>query len=1084
MKNLARWSIRNHVTVNLLLVFILVTGFLTLVKMRRELFPQFSLDMIYVSVVYPGSSPEEVEEGICIKIEEKIEGIEGISRMISTAREGSGSVLVELTPGADARKVLDEIKAQVDRIDTFPEEAEKPLVVEVLKEDPAVSIAVYGEASEKLLRRVAEEIRDDLLEARASPPGSAGGVSGLIDGLLSFMRLKAPERITQVDLVGVRNYEVAVEVSEENLRRFSLSFDQVSQALKTGSIDLPGGTIKTRQGEVLVRAKGQRYTGAEFEDLPLISLADGTRVRLGDVARVTDGFVDSDIKARFNGQPAAVVRVMRTSDQDVIEVSRIAKEYVQTRKDTLPEGIRLAVWGDLSAMVQDRIDLLLRNGTQGMIIVFIMLALFLNLRVAFWVAAGIPISLMGGFVVLDALGQTVNMISLFAYIMTLGILVDDATVFGENIFTHFSAGKPPEAAVVDGFDEVAVPVIHSVTTTIVAFIPLMFVAGIMGKFIAVMPIAVVTILAISLLEAMIILPSHLHHGLRFAGVGKSALLAQFERFRNRLERALGRFVARRYAPALAYTIRNRYFAFSLGIGAFVVSLALVVGGYVPFVFFPEGESDWIIAEVSFPLGSPLAATEDAIGRLEQSAFALNAEVPEFKARNGDLVRNAFSLVGVIPGRDWKPEEIGNHVGQVWIEIAPSELRKGLSTSFVLNRWRLLAGEIAGVEQLAFSTIEGGPAGNDIEIQLSGRDFDQLRLAAEELKAEIRTFPGTYDISDNFKPGKQEMKIRVKEGARSLGVSMRDLARQVRQAFYGDEALRIQRGRDDVKVMVRYEDRDRRSLAGVEEMRIRTAHGREVPIEEVAALQHGRSYSSINRVDRKRTITVVAAVDEARANASRIMADLKSHFLPGLLQRHPGLRFDLEGQEKRTQESLDSLKTGFTLALMGIFLILASQFRSYVQPLIIMAAIPFGLIGAVLGHGVMGIEITMISIFGIVALAGIVVNNALILIDFINLKVRSGISVLDAVLASGQQRFRAVMLTTITTIGGLLPLILERSFQAQFLIPMAVSISFGLLLATALTLLLVPALYVIVDDVIRFTGRARAGRSEEERPAGD
>jgi multidrug efflux pump subunit AcrB len=557
-------------------------------------------------------------------------------------------------------------------------------------------------------------------------------------------------------------------------------------------------------------------------------------------------------------------------------------------------------------------------------------------------------------------------------------------------------------------------------------------------------------------------------------------MAALERLRERMENGLDRFVAGQYLPVLRSAVRNRYFAFVLGIGALIISLTLVAAGYVPFVFFPEGESDWIIAEVSFPLGSPVAVTEEAVGRLEKSAFALDGEHPEFTARNGPLVRNAFSLVGLIPRRDWKPEEVGNHVGQVWIEIAPSEVRKGLSTSSVLSGWRRRAGEIPGVEQLTYYTIEGGPAGNDIEIQLSGKDFGQLQQAAAELKSEIRTYPGTYDVSDNFKPGKPERKIRVKEGARSLGVTMRELARQVRQAFYGDEALRIQRGRDDVKVMVRYADRDRRSLAGIEDMRIRTALGREVPIEEVAAIQSGRAYSTVNRVDRKRTITVVAAVDETRANASRIVSDLKADFLPGLVERHPGLRFDLEGQEKRTQESLDSLKTGFILALMGIFVILASQFRSYVQPVIIMTAIPFGLIGAILGHLAMGIEITMISIFGIVALSGIVVNDSLVLIDFINQKVRDGAGVEEAVLASGRQRFRAVMLTTLTTIGGLLPLLLERSFQAQFLIPMAVSISFGLLAATALTLLYVPALYVIVDDVQSFFRRDRS-RSAGARP---
>jgi multidrug efflux pump subunit AcrB len=1072
MKALARWSVNNNVTVNLILVFILVAGFLTMIKMNREMFPQFSLDMIYISVVYPGSTPEEVEEGICIKIEEQIEGIEKISRIISTAREGAGSVLVELESGADLKKVLDEIKAEVDRVDTFPEEAEEPRVVEVLKQDPVVSVAIFGDVPETLLRRLAEEVRDELLDADPAAAGTPVARRGVLAAIIDFFRLKAPDTITQVDLVGVRNYEIAVEVSEETLRRYGIGFDHVVQAVRTGSVDLPAGTIKTRQGEILVRAKGQRYTGRELESLPLITLKDGSMLRLGDVARIVDGFEDTDVKARFNGKPASMVRIKRTSEQDVIGIARIAKNYVHSRSAHLPPGVQMAIWGDLSTMVQDRVDLLLRNGLQGMLLVFLLLALFLNIRVAFWVAAGIPIAFMGGFLALDTLGQTVNMISLFAYIMTLGIVVDDATVFGENVFTHFRRGKDPADAVIDGVAEVGTPVVHSVTTTIVAFAPLMFIAGIMGKFISVMPMAVITILAVSLLEALVILPSHLHHALVAASRRPTGILAWHERFRERLEEKLERFIAGVYTPLLDRAIRNRYLTFSTSLGALVVSLALVAGGYVPFVFFPEGESDWIVAEVSFPLGTPHAITEAAVSRLEQGAFGLNQEYAKTMKASGPLVRNIFALVGAIPRRDWKPEEIGNHVGQVWIEIAPSEKRPAIPTAAVLNRWRSRAGDMPGVDQLTFSTLEGGPAGNAIEIQLTGKDFALLTQAAADLKTEIRTYPGTFDVADNFKPGKIERKLEARDGARALGVTMRDIARQVRQAFYGEEAVRIQRGRDDVKVMVRYDDRERRSLAGLDELRIRTPDGHEVPIEEAAEIRAGRAYSLVNRIDRKRSVTVIADVDESRANASRIVTDLKAGFLPALAKRYPGTTIDLEGQEKRTAESMDSLKSGYVLALMGIFVILASQFRSYVQALIIMAAIPFGLVGAVIGHLVMGLDITMVSIFGIVALSGIVVNDSLVLIDFINQRVRSGMDRRAAVLQAGARRFRAVILTTVTTIGGLLPLLLERSFQAQFLIPMAVSISFGLLVATALTLICVPAFYLIIDDMQLFFRREK------------
>ena len=1036
MRALANWSIKNSVTVNLIMVFIIVAGLLTVMKMRREMFPQFTLDMINVSVEYPGSSPEEVEEGICVKIEEQIKGIEGISRTLAGAYEGRGSVTVELDSGADIQQVLDDIKSEVDRIDTFPDEAEEPIVTEIINRNPAITVAIYGDVSEKLLHETAEKIRDDLIDTGP---------------------------ISLAELIGTRAYEISVEVSEENLRRYGISFDHVVKALKTGSVDLPGGTIKTSRGEILVRSKGQLYTGREFEELPLIALKDGTIIRIGQVAKVVDGFEDTDIKTRFNGKPAALVQVNRTSSEDVIEISNVVREYVKNQKTIMPEGINIATWFDLSIMVRDRINLLLRNGFQGIILVFIMLALFLNLRLAFWVSAGIPISFMGAFIVLDYTGATINMISLFAFIMTLGILVDDAIIVGENVYSHFKRGKSPSEAVVDGLKEVGKPVVMAISTTVVAFMPLMFITGIMGKFIAVMPKAVVAILVVSLGEALIILPTHLHHALSRSKLKMGVITVQHERIRNKVEQWLNIIIEQYYTPAIQYVIKNRFFTFSIGLGVLIVSLGVVLGGYVPFVFMPKGESDWIIAEVGYPLGTPFEITEKTIEHLEAKAFELNHLFDVNKTKNGDLVVNTFALVGVVPRRDWKRGVKGAQVGEVWLELVSSEKRPKLSVSEVLSEWRNIVGEMPGVDKLTFSTVQGGPAGNPIEIQLAGRDFQQLSQAADKLKTEIATYPGTFDITDNFRPGKQENQIRIKEGAKSLGVSMSDIAKQVRQAFYGEEALRIQRGRDDLKVLVRYAENDRENIFGIEEMRIRTSDGQEVPIEEVAKISRGRAYSTIQRADRKRVITVSSDIDESVANASKIVADLKVNFLPELIQRYPEISYDLEGQEKRTRESLDSLKSGFTLALMGMFLLLASQFQSYIQPIIIMVAIPFGLIGAIAGHLVMGMHFTMISIFGVVALSGIVVNDSLILIDFINRSVREGKDINEAVVESGKARFRPVLLTSVTTVAGLSPLLLERSFQAQFLIPMAVSISFGLIAATVLTLLYVPSLYMIVRD---------------------
>jgi len=654
MRALGRWSIKNNVTVNLIMIFIIMAGIFTVMKMRREVFPQFSLDMIVVSVPYPGSSPQEVEEGICIKVEEEIQSIEGIKRLISTAREGSGEVLAELETGADVQKILDEIKAEVDRIDTFPEEAEEPVVLEIINQDPTISVAVFGDVSEKRMRQIAEKIRDDLLEAQTPPSKGFGGFQDVVAAILKRFRFKQPESITQIDLVGVRDYEISVEVSEENLRRYGMSFDQVVSAVRAGSIDLPGGKIKTTQGEILIRAKGQLYTGREFEQIPLITLNDGTVVRLGQVARVIDGFEDLDIKTRFNGKPAAIVQVSRTSEQDIIEISKIARSYVETHKDKLPQDLEIAVWGDISTMVEGRIDLMLRNGVQGIALVFIALALFLNLRLAFWVAFGIPISFMAAFLVLSGFDQTINMISLFAFIMTLGILVDDAIIVGENVYSHYSRGKSPAAAVIDGLKEVGGPVVMAVSTTVVAFSPLLFIAGLMGKFIAVMPLAVIIILIVSLGEALIILPSHLHHALSQSEIKSRKLTSWHERLQQKLEHGMQTVIRRYYSPAINYVVKNRYFTLSLGIGVLVISLGIIAGGYVPFVFFPKGESDWIVAEIVYPLGTPFKVTEETITGLEQDSFELNSVFSDFSKTGGRLVINNFSIVGAIPRRVWKP----------------------------------------------------------------------------------------------------------------------------------------------------------------------------------------------------------------------------------------------------------------------------------------------------------------------------------------------------------------------------------------------------------------------------------------------
>lgn len=1053
MKKLGKWSVEHRVSVNLIMVFLIVAGLFTVLDMKREMFPQFSLDMINIGVPYPGASPEEVEEGICIKIEEQLKSIEDIKTMFASANEGHGSVTLELDAGTDIDEKLDEVKTQIDLIDSFPENAEDPVITEIKNNDPAIFLALYGNVDEKMLRDTAEKIRDDLVDT---------------------------EDISLADLIGVRDYEISIEVSEENLRQYNLSFDQVALAVEKGSLDLPGGKIKTEGGEFLVRSKGKLYTGEEFEQIPVLTRKDGTTVLLSDIAKVIDGFEDTDIKARFNGKPAALVVVKRTDSQDNISISETVKAYIQDNKDSLPKGITIDYWFDMAQMVQDRIDLLLKNGVQGILLVFIVLALFLDLGLAFWVALGIPISFMGAFLVLDYFGASINMLSLFGFIMTLGILVDDAIIVGENVFTHYKEGKSARQAVIDSIAQIGAPVVMAVTTTIVAFVPLMHITGIMGKFIFIMPQTVICILILSLVEAFIILPAHLDHTLTPKKENKALIFRIFfswlqwlkkdindghKWMRDKIEKILTIFIGKIYTPVLKYCVKNRYFTLAIGFGILIVSLGVLAGGHVPFVFFPKTDSNWVISEIIYPLGTPFETTEKTVKQIEKGAFELNDFFRDRVTGRKDLIVNNFSQIGVIQRRDWKPGVYGGHCAEVRIEILAASKRPDISAPEVTAKWRELTGDIVGAEQLTFSIIGGGPGGNPLEIQLVGNDFEQLQLAADELKNEIGKYPGTFDITDNFRPGKMEKQIHIKKGSRSLGITMADIARQIRQAYYGDEVLKIQRGRDDIKVMVRYSQKERESESSIDQLRIRTLDGRQIPLNQVAEIRMRRGYSTIQRVDRKRIITVISDINEDIANAREIVEDLRNNYLNSLVKRFPGVTYDLEGQARRTEESLNSLKKGFSLAAMIMFLLLASQFRSYIQPIIIMTAIPFGFIGAVAGHYVMNLDITMISIFGIVALSGIVVNDSLILIDFINSKIRDGGLIFESVIESGQNRFRPVLLTSVTTVAGLFPLLLETSFQAQFLIPMAVSISFGLIAATVLTLVFVPSLYVVINDIV-------------------
>ena len=1046
MKPVVAWFAKNPVAANLLMWVLIVGGLFAAINIKVELFPEFSMDMVQIRVMYPGAAPQEVEEGICIPIEEEINAIEGIEEITSSASEGMGSVMIEVRAGEDPRRVLDDVKTRVDAVDTFPEEAEKPVIEELLMRRQVINVAVYGEADEATLKRIGERVRDEINE---------------IDG------------ISQVQLANARPYEISIEVSEEALRRHGLSFDEVAAAVRRSSLDLSGGSLKTSGGEILLRTVGQAYHGPEFDEIVVMTRPDGTRVHLREVATVVDGFEDTDQEARFNGLPVVMVQVFRVGDESALQVASAVQEYVEQLRPELPEGIRAEVWQDASEILRSRLNLLLRNGAQGLALVFAVLALFLRFRISIWVSIGIPLSFLGALMVMAWTGTSVNMLSLFAFILVLGIVVDDAIVVAENVDRERQRGLSGLKAAVRGVQGISVPVVFAVLTSVLAFMPMLNLPGIMGKFLAVIPLTVIPALLFSLVESQLVLPAHLSHEGRL--IGTLACVPPFRwwtRLQEAVSRALFGFVDHVYRPTLSLALRWRYAAISMGVATLLGAGGLVAGGFVKFFFFPDIEGDVIAAQLAMPEGTSAQVTARAVARLEESALQIRREL-EDEGEEGPrrVVRNLMASIGEQPyltqQRGFAAAGgpiVGSHFGEVVIELVPSEERV-ISSAEVANRWRDLCGPIPGTTELTFASALMH-AGDPIHVQFTGHDIDELRAVAEELKGHLVNYQGVFDAKHTYRSGKDELVLDVEPAAEALGLSRMALARQVRQGFYGEEAQRVQRGRDEVKVMVRYPEEDRRSLYGLESMRVRTPSGGEVPFSAVASSDRRQGYSTIARADRRRMVNVTANVDHAVANPNEIIEALREDVLPGLLEAHPGVSYSLEGQ---SSDQMETMMTGgrlFLLALLAMYGLMAIPFRSYLQPAIIMLAIPFGVVGAIVGHLVMGIDLSILSLMGIIALSGVVVNDSLVMVDFVNRNRDAGLSVVEAARAAGVARFRPILLTTLTTFAGLTPLLLEQSLQARFLVPMAVSLAFGVVFATVISLILVPCAYLVLDDLKR------------------
>jgi multidrug efflux pump subunit AcrB len=1026
-RGIIAWFTQNPVAANLLMVGIVALGLFKSATIKKQFFPDTTLDSVTVTVAYPGAAPEEVEEGIVVKIEEAVQDLEGIDEMKSTANEGFGSVQIDVMEGYNVSNFLDKVKMRVDSISTFPELAEKPTVYENEITSLVCRVQVYGDVDEASLKEFARDVRDEIIEL--------------------------PD-VTRAEVDGDRDYEITVEVSEETLRKYGLTFSDLVQAVNRSSIDMPGGSIKTKGGNYLLRTKGQAYVKSDFENIVLLTREDGTRLLLKDVAHIVDGFTDSDLFIQFNDQPTVGVVVYRVGNESTLTIAKAIHKYIDEKASTLPPNLHVSVWNDMSVTLNDRFDLMFKNGLLGGFLVLVSLALFLRMKLAIWVAIGLPICFLGAIGCMPFLDVSINMITLFAFILVLGIIVDDAIVIGENVYTRCRNEGHSLQNVIEGAQEVAMPATFGVLTTVAAFIPIMMIPGTQGKMWMGIAIVVVLCLLFSLVESKLILPAHLAH--TDFSLKPESEMGPISRFQRRFADGLHVFVDRYYKPVLHYAVKNRYATVAVFVGMMLITFGMLGGGLIRFVFFPNIEGDYPNASLEMMEGTPAETTEAAVKQIVHAAYEADDAV--YEKYNERVMDSILSV------------SYDDTIGSIWIQLTPAEQRKCGSAEFV-NIWRGFVGPIAGTKELTLTAFMGRH-GNDmpVSVDIVGDDYDAMDRAADELKSIYATYNGVFDISDSHSTGKQEIRIKLLPSGEALGLTLADVGSQVRYAFYGAEAQRIQRGKDEVKVMVRYPEGERESISALMEMRLRTSDGREIPFASVATAEIAEGYSTIEREDRHRLVRVVGDADKDKVEPSAIMRDLKMTKVPVLAQRYPSLRFRFSGESEHQAETLGALSKGAFFAVLVIFALMAIPLKSYSKPIIIMSVIPFGIVGAILGHFIVGIPVSILSLCGIIALAGVVVNDSLVMVDFVNRREEDGMSKHDAVLAAGPARFRAILLTSLTTFLGLFPMVLERSMQAQFLKPMAVSLAFGIVFSTVITLILVPALYIILEDISKLKKR--------------
>jgi multidrug efflux pump subunit AcrB len=1027
------WMVFNRVTPNLIMLVLIIGGLIMARSIKQEVFPEFDLDLVTVRVPYPGASPEEVEQGIILAIEENIRGIDGIKEISATAAEGSGSVSAELLDNADAQKAYQDIQQAIDRITTFPDDAEEPEVSVAIRRRQVLTVELFGDVGEWVVREAAEITRERLLQT--------------------------PD-ISQVELAGERDYEIIVEIPQETLRRYGLTVTDIANKIRSTAVEVPGGKIETSGGEILLRVMERRDWASEFEQIPIISTSDGAIVHLGDLATITDDFEDVDREGSYDAKRAIGVEVYRVGSQTPISVSDAAWAAMDEIEADLPAGVDWRINTDRSDIYRQRMNLLMKNAAIGLALVLLILGIFLDLKLAFWVTLGIPTSFLGAMLFLPGLDVTINMISMFAFIVALGIVVDDAIVAGENIYEYRQQGMDLVAAAVRGVRDVAMPITFSILTNIVAFAPMLFVPGTMGKIWAVIPWVVTMVFAVSLIEALIILPSHLAHT-----SGKSKSLAG--RFVHDRQQAFSLWfrhaVERYYGPLVALLVRYRTVTLAVAIGVLISTGAFIQSGRIARILMPRVESDRAAVTAVLPFGSPMERAREVRDVLLEAADEVLA------ANGGDrLASGAFTRID------------SNEV-DITLYLTDPDVRP-ISTAEVTRQWREATGAIPGLESLRFQSDRGGPgSGAALSIELSHRDIATLDRASADLAARLAEFDVVRDPDDGYTPGKEQLDFRIKPEGETMGLTAEGIARQVRASYQGSQAIKQQRGRNEITVRVRRPQAERENEFDLETMIVRTPRGGEVPLMDVAEVTRGRAYTTIDRRDGRRTVTVTADVEPIN-EVSRVATALTDEVLPQLTRDYPGLTAGFAGRQEDMRDSMSSLVRGLLMAMIAIYVLLAIPFRSYLQPIVVLAAIPFGIVGAVTGHIIMGYSLSVISMMGIVALSGVVVNDSLVLCEYANrLRREEELDAKHAIIRAAVRRFRPILLTTMTTFGGLAPMIFETSRQARFLIPMAISLGFGIVFATLITLVVVPCLYAMLDDVTSLLGRvAGVGQVDYEQ----